>query len=97
MDQHHIDFQNNSVLIKSKGTIICISSIAGISVLGAPIPYAISKSALNTFVKNSARPLAKNGIRINAVAPGNIMFKNSVWERKSDKSKENVGRKSCII
>lgn len=69
-------------LVKSKGTIICISSIAGISVTGAPVTYAVAKAALNAFVKNSSRPLAKKGVRINAVAPGNIIFKGSVWEQK---------------
>ena len=29
-----------------------------------------------------ARPLGKQGIRINAIAPGNILFDNSVWSRK---------------
>jgi len=69
-------------LARSKGVIVCISSIAGLASIGAPVAYAASKSALNSFVRNSARPLAKKNIRINAVAPGNIMFKGSVWENK---------------
>lgn len=69
-------------LSKSKGSIICISSIAGLNVLGAPIPYSAIKSALNTFVKCSARPLGQKNVRINAIAPGNIMFEGSVWEKK---------------
>lgn len=69
-------------LMKSKGVIICISSIAGMRVTGAPITYSTTKAALNTFVKNLSKPLAKKGIRINVVAPGNIIFKGSVWEKK---------------
>lgn len=69
-------------LSKTKGSIVCISSIAGLNVLGAPIPYSVSKSALNAYVKCSARPLGEKNIRINAIAPGNIMFKGSVWEKK---------------
>jgi NAD(P)-dependent dehydrogenase (short-subunit alcohol dehydrogenase family) len=29
-----------------------------------------------------ARPLGKQGVRINAIAPGNILFDGSVWSRK---------------
>jgi 3-oxoacyl-[acyl-carrier protein] reductase len=73
-------------LSKTKGSILCISSIAGMNVLGAPIPYSVSKSALNTYVKCSARPLGEKNIRINAIAPGNIMFEGSVWEKKKKKN-----------
>lgn len=66
----------------SHGSIICISSIAGMGVTGAPVTYSVAKSALNMYVRGICRPLAKRGIRINAVAPGNILFKGSVWERK---------------
>ena len=78
------------------GSIVCISSICGLEALGAPVPYAAAKAALNAYVKNVARPLAKRGIRINAVAPGNILFEGSVWERKlaaeSDAVKEMLTR-----
>lgn len=69
-------------LAKTKGSIVCISSIAGTNVTGAPISYSAMKSALNSYVKCSARPLGTKSIRINAVAPGNIIFKDSVWEKK---------------
>lgn len=69
-------------LSKNSGVITCISSIAGIENIGAPISYAVSKSALNSYVKQISKPLAKMQIRINVVAPGNIFFKGSVWEKK---------------
>lgn len=71
-----------ATLSKTKGVIICISSIAGIETTGAPITYAVAKSSINTYVKQVSRPFAKLGIRINVVAPGNILFKGSVWEKK---------------
>jgi 3-oxoacyl-[acyl-carrier protein] reductase len=77
-------------LKKTSGSIVCISSIAGIEITDAPIPYSIAKSALNSYVKNSSKPLAKFGIRINAIAPGNILFKGSVWEKKLQKNKTRV-------
>ena len=37
-----------------------------------------------------SRPLAKEKIRINAVVPGNIMFENSVWDKKLKKNPKKV-------
>lgn len=73
-------------LAKTHGSITCISSIAGIKYTGAPITYAASKAALNAYVLGYSRFLAKSGIRINAVAPGNIFFKGSVWDKKMSKN-----------
>jgi len=70
-------------LVVSKGVIICISSICGIEVIqGAPVTYSVAKAALNAYVRGIARPLGKLGVRINAIAPGNILFDDSVWSRK---------------
>jgi 3-oxoacyl-[acyl-carrier protein] reductase len=70
-------------LAASKGTIVCISSICGLEVIaGAPITYSAAKAALHAYVRGMARPLGKQGVRINAIAPGNILFDGSVWSRK---------------
>lgn len=62
--------------------IVCISSICGREVLGAPVTYSAAKSALDATVKGLSRPLAKAGIRINAVSPGNIFTPGGTWDRK---------------
>lgn len=62
--------------------IVCISSIAGMAALGAPVTYYAAKAALNAAVRGLARPLALEGIRINAVAPGNILAADGTWARK---------------
>lgn len=70
-------------LAASQGAIVCISSICGLEVIpGAPVTYSAAKAALHAYVRGIARPLGRQGIRINAVAPGNIRFEGSVWERK---------------
>lgn len=69
-------------LEKSRGSVICISSIAGIDITGAPIAYSSAKAALNAFVRGISKPFGKKGIRVNVVAPGNIMFRGSVWDKK---------------
>jgi NAD(P)-dependent dehydrogenase (short-subunit alcohol dehydrogenase family) len=63
--------------------IVCISSICGLEVIpDAPITYSAAKAALHAYIRGVARPLGKQGVRINAVAPGNILFDGSVWSRK---------------
>lgn len=78
------------LLSKSLGNIICISSIAGLHTSEAPVSYSAAKNALNTYVRNMTKPLAKKGIRINIVAPGNILFKNSIWEKKFKENPQKV-------
>jgi 3-oxoacyl-[acyl-carrier protein] reductase len=64
------------------GAIVCISSICGLEALGAPVTYSASKAALNAAVRGLARPLAREQIRINAVAPGNIVFPGGTWSER---------------
>ena len=54
------------------GEIVNVSSVAGIAATGSSIPYACSKSAVNTLTVALARTLARHQIRVNAVAPGFI-------------------------
>jgi 3-oxoacyl-[acyl-carrier protein] reductase len=72
------------------GAIVCISSICGLAALGAPVTYSAAKAALNAAVRGLARPLAGNGLRINAVAPGNILFPGGTWARKLAEDKASV-------
>ena len=78
-------------LIKSKGIIICISSICGLEYIkGAPLTYSVSKSALNTFIRYYSKILGPKGVKLNGIAPGNILFKGSTWDKKLKKNKRSV-------
>lgn len=55
----------------SGGSIINMSSIAGISQQGGP-HYAASKSAVIGMTRSCARELGPRGIRVNAICPGAI-------------------------
>ena len=78
-------------LIQNKGVIVCISSICGNEVIpSAPITYSTAKAALNFYVKSISRPLGEKGVRINAIAPGNILFQTSVWKKKMDEDSISV-------
>lgn len=54
-----------------KGSVVNISSIAGVTGIGSSVAYAASKGALNTMTLSLARSLAPT-IRVNAVCPGFI-------------------------
>jgi len=78
-------------LEEQRGAIVCISSICGLEVIpGAPVTYSAAKTALHAYVRGIARPLGRHGVRINAVAPGNILFDDSVWARRLDADRAEV-------
>ncbi|KAK3058728.1 hypothetical protein LTR09_000293 [Extremus antarcticus] len=55
---------------QGKGSIIATASTSGLSGAMALSPYAASKAGIINLVKTMALDRAKDGIRINAVAPG---------------------------
>ena len=69
------------VMQKNKaGSIVFTASIAGLENIGAPAAYAAAKAALISYTKSLASALAKDNIRVNAVAPGNVKFPGGRWE-----------------
>ncbi|MEM1067617.1 MAG: SDR family oxidoreductase [Planctomycetota bacterium] len=62
------------------GSIVNVSSVAGLTGNGSSIAYAASKGALNTMTLSLARSLAPK-IRVNAVCPGPI---DSRWIREGN-------------
>ena len=64
------------------GVIVAIGSIAGVSDVGAPLPYGGAKALLANYVQGLARRVGADGIRANVVEPGNIVFDGGNWERR---------------
>lgn len=60
-------------LVKTKGNIVNISSIAGLKPFKDATSYCMSKAALDMFTKCASLELAPKGIRVNAVNPGLIV------------------------
>ncbi len=62
----------NEKLLNQHGRIICVSSMSGIAGNFGQTNYATSKAAVIGYVNAMKKPLAKQNITINAVAPGFI-------------------------
>jgi len=68
---------------RREGSIVLISSIAGLAALGTPLTYGTSKAAMNHLGQELAKLAAPDGVRVNVVAPGNIIFPGGSWEERS--------------
>ena len=67
-------------LAKQGGSIVNISSVAGVGAVGSSLAYVASKGGLNSMTMGLARALAPDGIRVNAVCPG---FVGTDWFRNA--------------
>ncbi len=70
----------------SRGTIVNVSSIAGIRQTGSSIPYAASKAALNHVTALLAKVVGPD-VRVNAVAPGLV---DTAWTADWDTVRQRV-------
>ncbi|MCC5857531.1 MAG: SDR family oxidoreductase [Ectothiorhodospiraceae bacterium] len=64
-----------------KGSIVYISSIAGTVGVPSLAAYGAVKAAMTHYMKSLAIQLVKKGVRVNAVAPGDILFDGGIWDR----------------
>jgi 3-oxoacyl-[acyl-carrier protein] reductase len=60
------------LLQASKGCVVNVSSVAGLTGQGSSVPYCASKAALNCLTQSLARAFGPD-VRVNAVAPGPIL------------------------
>lgn len=64
-------------ILKSKGTIINLSSIGATHAAPNISMYIGAKAAISSFTRGWALDLAKDGVRVNAVAPGAV--ETNIW------------------
>jgi 3-oxoacyl-[acyl-carrier protein] reductase len=60
------------LLRATKGNVVNVTSVAGLTGQGSSIPYCASKAALNCMTQSLARAFGPD-VRVNAVAPGPIL------------------------
>jgi 3-oxoacyl-[acyl-carrier protein] reductase len=73
-----------------RGSILYIASIAAIEASPAPLPYSAAKAALVNYSKNLARQLGPQNVRVNSIAPGNILFPGGSWDKRLSSSPDFV-------
>jgi len=66
-------------LERAGGSIIHISSIAGLRSSVRFPPYGAVKAALIQYTRNQAMRFASKKIRVNCIAPGSIEFPGGLW------------------
>lgn len=66
-------------LARTKGSVVNVSSVAGLRSFPGVLAYCMSKSAVDQFTRCAALELAPKGIRVNAVNPG--VIKTEVHKR----------------
>jgi 3-oxoacyl-[acyl-carrier protein] reductase len=72
-------------LQQSKGSVVNTSSIAAMHTAARQPPYGAIKAACIHYTGTQAAMYAKDGIRVNCIAPGSIEFPGGNWEkRKTD-------------
>ncbi|GAB4560256.1 MAG: glucose 1-dehydrogenase [Haliangiales bacterium] len=69
------------------GAIVMVASIWGREAGGAP-GYNVAKAGVISLAKALARDYAADGVRVNAVAPGSILFPGGGWDRRQKQDPE---------
>jgi len=75
---------------KSGGSIINISSIAGLQPQPGGLLYSFTKAGLNMITRGLAREFGPHGIRVNAIAPGLIRTDFSEYFWKDEEHRRHV-------
>ncbi|XP_005093093.2 3-oxoacyl-[acyl-carrier-protein] reductase FabG [Aplysia californica] len=87
-------------IIKSKGNVVNISSIASENPMFAAIVYSMSKAALDSYTKSLAMEMAPHGVRVNSVNPGSVVSRlylrgeEALTEEQYDQFKKNQSSSS---
>jgi 3-oxoacyl-[acyl-carrier protein] reductase len=73
------------------GRIVVVSSLFGREAGGAPA-YNAAKASEHSLVKSLAREHARDGLTVNAVAPGSILFEGGSWWKRQLDDPQRIAR-----
>jgi len=78
------------------GSVVVVASVTGIKPVAGIGPYGVSKAAVAHMARIAAVENAKNGIRVNAIAPGGV--DTAIWESGADfqTSVAAIGREATL-
>jgi NAD(P)-dependent dehydrogenase (short-subunit alcohol dehydrogenase family) len=61
-------------------SMVCLGSIDGLTGATPHHAYSVMKAALLAWVKNAAVSFGGEGVRVNAVCPGAVLFEGGYWD-----------------
>src|SRR5229473_2811737 len=71
------------------GRVVVIASVYGLKSAGAPA-YNAAKAAEISFTTSLAREVAAQGVTVNCVAPGSILWEGGGWYRRQQADPEGI-------
>ena len=71
-------------LKEAKGNVVNTSSISAMRPAARQPPYGAIKAAVIHYTATQAAMYARDGVRVNGVAPGSIEFPGGVWDRRKN-------------
>ncbi|WP_330997878.1 SDR family NAD(P)-dependent oxidoreductase, partial [Erythrobacter donghaensis] len=79
-----------------RGSVVVVSSTTGLKPVPGIGPYGVAKAAVAHMARIAAAENAKNGIRVNAIAPGGV--DTAIWESGEDfrASIAAIGREATL-
>lgn len=79
-----------------RGSVVVVSSTTGLKPVPGIGPYGVAKAAVAHMARIAAAENAKNGIRVNAIAPGGV--DTAIWESGEDfkASVASIGREATM-
>jgi NAD(P)-dependent dehydrogenase (short-subunit alcohol dehydrogenase family) len=79
-----------------RGSVVVVSSTTGLKPIPGIGPYGVAKAAVAHMARIAAAENAKNGIRVNAIAPGGV--DTAIWESGEDfkASVASIGREATM-
>lgn len=80
------------IAAKTGGSIVNIASVLGLGMLKTVAPYAVSKAGVIHLTKAMALELARDKIRVNALAPGYVETELNAEYLASDAGKRMIAR-----
>jgi 3-oxoacyl-[acyl-carrier protein] reductase len=79
------------MLKRRSGSVVTISSVAGVHGNGGQVNYAASKAGIIGFTRSLAKEVGRYGIRVNSVAPGFI--ETEMTESLTDTQRDEMLRR----
>jgi NAD(P)-dependent dehydrogenase (short-subunit alcohol dehydrogenase family) len=64
---------------RTGGSMVALASVDGVNAAAMHAPYGAAKAGVISLAKTFAQELGRYGIRVNAVAPGNVGSGNEDW------------------